>query len=182
MTPRTQTQPLDDPRMWRRLVALAHPDAGGGHELFVWTAAVKDAVCGGGLQLQAKPSPRWREASTRRPTPGPSAGPSAGDAKPRIPYPTGTDFGESTRRALRVEGQYASVLSLLGNCRSGGPGGYLAHEERRGACYRRLAAIGHLAGMSRRARSGWYRCAEAIPLSDRHASHILGQLNKRQAA
>ena len=33
VSPRTPTVPLDDPRMWRRLVARTHPDAGGDHEL-----------------------------------------------------------------------------------------------------------------------------------------------------
>ncbi len=171
--PRTQTQPLDDPRMWRLLVARTHPDAGGSGELFIFAGALKDAVCGGELQVQAKP-PRWREASARRPTPGPSA-----DAKPRIPYPTGTNFAEGTRRALRVEGPYASVLALLADCRKAG---HITHEECRGASYKRLAAIAHTWGMSKRMRVGWYRCAEAIPLSDWHASHILGKLNKRRAA
>jgi hypothetical protein len=174
MSPRTQTQPLDDPRMWRRLVALAHPDAGGGHELFIWTATVKDAVCGGGLQVQVKPEPSyhppWREASTSRPHPA--------DDKPRIPYPVGTDFEEGTRRALRVKGPYSPVLARLTSCY---PVPHLAYEEARGASYKRLAAIAHTYGMTSSERSGWYRCAESIPLSDRHAGHIISKL-KRPAA
>jgi hypothetical protein len=35
--------------------------------------------------------------------------------------------------------------------------------------------------MTKDERIGWYRVAEDLPLSDRHASHILGRL-KRQAA
>jgi len=176
MSPRTQTQPLDDPRMWRKLLGRSHPDAGGEGDLFIWTVAVKDAVCGGGLQLVAKPEPsyhpsRRREASTRHPTSG-------ADDKPRIPYPTGTSFEESTRRALRVVGPYAPVLARLTSCY---PVPHLAYEEARGASYKRLAAIAHTYGMTSSERSGWYRCAESIPLSDRHASHILGRL-KRQAA
>ncbi len=167
MTPRTQTRPLDDPRMWRRLVALAHPDAGGGHELFIWTATVKDAVCGGELQVQ----PRRGQAA-------PKASPWPADDKPRIPYPTGTSFEESTRRALSVEGPYSPVLARLTSCY---PVPHLAYEEARGASNKRLAAIAHAYGMTSPERSGWYRCAESIPLSDRHASHILGRL-KRQAA
>jgi hypothetical protein len=31
--------------MWRRLISRAHPDAGGDHELFIWTGAVRDVVC-----------------------------------------------------------------------------------------------------------------------------------------
>jgi hypothetical protein len=51
VTPRIQTLPLDDQKMWRRLVARTHPDAGGDHELIIWTGTIKDAVCGGELQV-----------------------------------------------------------------------------------------------------------------------------------
>ena len=172
MTPRTPTLPLDDQRMWRRLVARTHPDAGGDHELFIWTGVVKDAVCGGQLQVEPKPSPR--ASSARPPTPPP-------DDKPRIPYPTGADFEEITRVALRlaVDGQpYAGMLSLLVDCY---PLEHLAYAQERGASYKRLAAIAHTWGMSKAQRTGWYRVAEGIPLSDRHAGHILSKL-KRQAA
>ncbi len=175
MSPRTVAPPLDDPRLWRRLVARTHPDAGGDHELFIWCGVVRNAVCGGELRVQSKPEPsdhpaRRRAGSTSRPT--------HADDKPRIPYPTGADFNETTRQALRVDGPYASVLSLLADCY---PVGYLAQEQARGASYGRLAAIGHAHGMTKAERLGWYRCAEAIPLSDRHAAHILGRLKKRAA-
>ncbi len=167
MMARVPTLPPDHRGMWRRLVARAHPDAGGDHELLIWCGVVRNAVCGGELRVESKPQPsdnpsRRREGSTPHSTPA--------DDKPRVPYPVGTDFNETTRRALRVEGPYASVLSLLADCY---PQTHLAHEQARGACYKRLAAIGHLCGMGKLERTGWYRCAEAIPLSDRHASHIL---------
>jgi hypothetical protein len=174
VSPRTVAPPLDDPRLWRRLVARTHPDAGGDHELFIWCGVVKAAVCGGELRVEAKPQPS--DYPSRRRQPPPDAAP---DDKPRIPYPVGTDFEQATRAALEVEGPYAGVLSLLVDCR---PLHALLHEQNRGASYKRLAAIGHLAGMSKLERTGWYRCAEAIPLSDRHASHILGRLKKRWAA
>jgi hypothetical protein len=79
---------------------------------------------------------------------------------------------------LRVEGPYASVLSILVGCY---PLPHLAHEETRGASYARLAAIAHTWGMTKAERVGWYRVAEEIPLSDRHASHLLGRLKKRAA-
>ncbi len=169
MTPRTPTLPPTEPTMWRKLLARTHPDAGGSHELFVWTGALREMICGGQLQVAPKPRP-----TPQRP-PQSAAQP---DDTPRIPYPTGADFEEVTRRALQTEGPYASVLSLLSNCF---PLPHLAHEEARGASYKRLAAIGHAHGMTGPQRSGWYRCAESIPLSDRHAGHILSRL-KRQAA
>jgi hypothetical protein len=157
--------------MWRLLVARTHPDAGGDHELFIWTGTVKGAVCGGELRVEPKPEPRDNPSRRREPS-------TPADDKPRIPYPVGTDFEVVTRQALRVGGPYASVLSLLVDCY---PVGYLAQEQARGASYARLAAIGHLCGMGKLERTGWYRCAEAIPLSDRHAAHILGRLKKRAA-
>ena len=45
-----------------------------------------------------------------------------------------------------------------------------------GASYKRLTAIGHLAGFDKTAQVRWYRIAEEIPLSDRHAAHILSRL------
>ncbi len=169
MSPRTVAPPLDDPRLWRRLVARTHPDAGGEHELFIWCGVVRNAVCGGELRVDPKPT-----AGTSQLSPSPSPP----DDKPRVPYATGLDFEEVTRAALRETGPYASVLSLLADCY---PQSRLAHEQHRGACYKRLAAIGHLTGMGKLERAGWYRCAEAIPLSDRHASHMLGRLKRRAA-
>jgi hypothetical protein len=67
---RTPTHPPNDKGMWRRLVSRAHPDAGGDHDLFIWTVATRDAICGGELgaeiprrEHQDHP-PRRREAST----------------------------------------------------------------------------------------------------------------------
>ncbi len=169
--PRTVAPPLDDPRLWRRLVARTHPDAGGDHELFIWCGVVRNAVCGGELRVESKPQPS-HHSSRRRENSTPA------DDKPRIPYPTGLDFEAATRRALRVGGPYAAVLSLLADCY---PLPHLAHEQERGASYKRLAAIAHAHGMTPKERSGWYRCAESIPLSDRHAGHILSKLKKQAA-
>ncbi len=174
MSPRTVAPPLDDPRLWRRLLARTHPDAGGDHELFIWCGVVRTAVCGGELRVESKPQPSDNRSRRRENSPAPP------DDKPRIPYPAGLDFSETTRAALRVGGPYASVLSLLADCYPQ-PTGPLAHEQARGASYARLAAIGHLCGMGKLERTAWYRCAEAIPLSDRHASHLLGRLKRRAA-
>ncbi len=170
MSPRTVAPPLDDPRMWRRLVASTHPDAGGDHELFIWTGTIRDAVCGGELRVESKPQPSDNPSRRREP--------STPDDKPRIPYPPGTDFEELTRQALRVGGPYAAVLSLLASCH---PLTHLAHEEARGASYKRLAAIAHTFGMTKAERIGWYRVAEDLSISDRHAGHILSKLKKQAA-
>lgn len=160
---RIPTRPLDDPRMWRRAVAAAHPDKSGeDHDLCVWMQALREAVCEGGLE--AEPNLR-SEPRSDQPSP---------DEPARVPYPPDADFEEATSRALRraknALEKYGRLLWLLADCF---PLPRLGHEERRGASYKRLAAIGHTAGMTREERSGWYRIAEDVPLSDRHAGHIL---------
>ena len=167
MSPRTPTLPPTEPTMWRKLLARTHPDAGGSHELFIWTNALRETVEG------TLARPRYEAPRYEPPPP---------DDKPRIPYPAGTDFEEVTRTALRmaeVSGPYGDALSLLVDCY---PLEHLVHEQGRGASYKRLAAIAHTWGMSKEERSGWYRVAEGIPLSDRHAGHILSKLKRRQAA
>ena len=44
MSPSTPTLPVTGPRRWRRLFARTHPDAGGDHELFIWTSSVHEHV------------------------------------------------------------------------------------------------------------------------------------------
>ncbi len=169
---RTPTLPPDHRGMWRRLISRAHPDAGGDHELFIWTGAVRDVVCGPKLRAGAQISDpdvhpsRHRETSERS------------DEPARVPYPAGANFAALTGRALQVGGEFAPVLGLLRDC---WPVEGLAHEQGRGASYKRLAAIGHAWGMTKAERVRWYRVAESIPLSDRHAGHILAR-SKRSAA
>lgn len=167
--PHTTTRPPDDPKMWRRLIARTHPDAGGDGELFIWTTVLKSRVCGGELRIEPKPPPRSPE-------------PRPADDKPRVPYPAGPySFEEITRTALRRGAcgmPYGRVLSLLADCK---PLEHLAYEQERGASYKRLAAIAHAWGMTKAERVGWYSVAEALPLSDRHAGHILARLKRRAA-
>ncbi len=100
----------------------------------------------------------------------------------RVPFPTGTPFDGLTAAALEragaVDELYGQLLLLLEDCH---PLNHLAYEEQRGASYKRLAAIGHMIGMTKAQRIGWYQVAESIPLSDRHAGHLIKRL-KEQAA
>jgi hypothetical protein len=165
---RTPTLPPTEPAMWRKLLARTHPDSGGDHDLFIWTGALRDVVCGSNMFTVAG-------ARGEKP-PGPRPGK---DDKPRIPYPTGADFEEGTAEALRIAEEmgefhlYGRLLGMLSDCERME---HYAPQEERGATYKQLAAIGHAARMSGPERSGWYRCAESIPLSDRHAGHILEKL------
>ncbi len=56
--------------------------------------------------------------------------------------------------------------------------GPLLLQQRRGATYRTLAAVGHAAGMNKAGRAVWYALAEEVPLSQRHAGHILTKLKE----
>lgn len=49
----------------------------------------------------------------------------------------------------------------------------------RGASYDSLDLIADLAGVHDDERLRWYRVAEAIPLTDRHAHHIIDKLKRR---
>jgi hypothetical protein len=166
---RTPTLPLDDHRMWRRLVGLAHPDAGGDHELFIWTVATRDAVCGE-LRAEIPRVERWA--------------PSTQGTGERVPFDEDASLEVLTDRAVAmaeaVAEPFGFLLRQVADCYavSEGP---LYVQQRCGASYRSLAAIGHTVGMSKAERVQWYRIAEAIPLSQRHAGHILSQLKRRAA-
>jgi hypothetical protein len=155
--------------MWRRLIARTHPDAGGSHELFIWAGSVRESVCSGSTSsVPQSESPR-----PQRPTSKPDPD--------RVPYSPYAYFSETTAAALRRARKgdvYGDLLALLQDCK---PLEHLANEQQRGASYKRLAAIGHMVDMSKEERIGWYRVAESIPLSDRHAGHIIKRLKERAA-
>lgn len=165
----TPTVPLDDKTMWRKALARTHPDAGGEHELFIWIQEVRDAMCNDGGSFTEHRPPRWEP----RPEPEPRIVHEDG----RVLFPEFTDFADLTRRALaaaeETAGIYARPLRLLHDCR---PIEWLAREQERGASFKQLASIGHAFGMNGRERGTWYEIAKSIPLSQRHAGHIISKL------
>lgn len=174
---RTPTLPPTDQKMWRKLIAAAsHPDRNGDHELCVWTQALRDHVLAGGETPGARPEPD---------PPGPrrEQNSTADGASPdRVPFQRGANdlhFKALTRRASamadEVDAPYARLLRMLTDCQ---PSPMHETQERSGASYKRLAAIGHKCEMTKRERVGWYRVCESIPLSDRHAGHILSKLKQ----
>jgi hypothetical protein len=150
--------------MWKKLLARAHPDAGGDHELFVWARSLQEKVCG------RPPAPR---ASTPKEEPA------------RVPFDWDGSFDELTERALDkadamaeeedVELIYVRLLFHLEDCEELED---WTRQQTQGATYKTLAAIGHAAGMDAAQRSCWYKVAERIPLSQRHAGHILTRLKE----
>lgn len=162
------TLPLDDKKMWRRLIALTHPDRGGDHEFCIWTQTMREHIC---------------KHVTVRHTPPPKSEPRTVYEDGRVPFPDLADFAALTRRALEVaeemDGVFAVPLRHLATCR---PMRHLAHEQERGATYKRLAYIAHICIMTKAERVEWYRVAESIPLSDWHAGHIIAAAKRYGAA
>jgi hypothetical protein len=170
----TPTLPPDDHGMWRRLLARAHPDSGGTHELFIWAGTVRDVVCDFSLPRAGNPEPddhpsRRREAST----------PSAGE---RVPFDEDAFLEVLTDRAVAmaeaVAEPYGFLLRQVADCEPA-EDGPLRDQQRCGASFKSLAAIAHRVGMTKAERIQWYRIAEAVPLSQRHAGHILSRLKRR---
>jgi len=170
--PRTPTLPPTEPVMWRKLLARAHPDAGGDHDLFIWARNLHDVVCAS--VLTNTPPPKAAQSST--PWEGPA----------RVPFDEAFerahDFDDLTRQAVAlsntVDAAFARLLLSLEDCEEEDEDSPLFTQQQLGATYKTLAAIGHAAGMNGAERSGWYKLAEQIPLSQRHAGHILTRLKK----
>jgi hypothetical protein len=100
----------------------------------------------------------------------------------RVPFDAPANFEILTEKALRTaerEPPYVGrLLRLLADCR---PLAELAHEQERGAHYDRLDLIADLADVHDDERLRWYRVAEGVPLTDRHARHIIDKLKRRRA-
>src|SRR5215217_5366852 len=168
---RTATHPPDHRGMWRRLVGRAHPDTGGDGNLFIWAMATRDAICGGEFGSDIPRRERCEQ-------------PSRSSASECIPFDEDAFLEVLTDRALAmaeaVAEPFGFFLRQVADCYpvEDGP---LYDQQRRGASYRTLADIGHTVGMSKEERIQWYRIAEAIPLSQRHAGHILSRIKRRAA-
>jgi hypothetical protein len=177
VSPRTVSPPPTDRRMWRRLIARAHPDTGGADDLFVWARSVYEHVVGDRIE------DRRTRAERRRPPPHPTTGERIDFTRA---FDVADDFEDLTERivALADSGglpeRYASLLRLIADC-CPAQDGPLYRAQHQGATYKTLAAIGHRVGMDAAQRGRWYEVCEAIPLSQRHAGHIMSKI-KREAA
>jgi hypothetical protein len=175
VSPRTLTPAPTDRSMWRRLLRVVHPDTGGGHDLFIWTSALQEHVVGDHVEEpRREPPPHYAQTE-------------------RVDFSGAFNRFDSheelTRHAVKVsesgaiDEPYRSILGLLRDCYPAAPTDTrLTRTESQGASYKQLAYIGHLAGMGGPARMEFYRVAEAIPLSQRHAGHIIAKLKQEEAA
>jgi hypothetical protein len=175
---KTLTPAPTDRSMWRRLLRVVHPDTGGEHDLFIWTSALQEHVVGDQIE-----EPRGR----RDPS-----GATHYQQTERVDFAEAfnrfASHEELTRHALKVaesgaiEGPYRTILGLLRDCYPAAPTDTpLPRAEHQGASYKQLAYIGHLAGMDGASRMEFYRVAEAIPLSQRHAGHLISRLQQEAA-
>jgi hypothetical protein len=91
----------------------------------------------------------------------------------------------TVRRAVSVsqhaEEPHRSVLVLLIDCPAD-ERGLAAAKQERGATYKQLGQIARVVGMTEGERLRWYDLARSIPLSEKHASHIIGRLDRGEAA
>jgi hypothetical protein len=173
---RTVTARPTDRRYWKRLLRCVHPDHGGDAELFVWVRELQQHVAGDDVE-----PPRREYEPPRRTTTQDS---------PRIDYTNAFDksgsFEDLTRQAVamaeQVQEPYASVLRLLADCREVAEvAGPTYRQQFTGASFKSLAAIAHKVSMSYEERQRWYELCASIPLSQRHAGHILSKLQREAA-
>jgi hypothetical protein len=176
MSPATLTAPPTDHTMWRKLLFRVHPDQGGDGELFIWVRNLQEHIVGDGMEDA-------RSSHDRRQPPHPTTG-------ERVPYEAAFgkagSFAELTRQAVmmaeHVGGPYASLLRMLADCYEVSEAALSPYRwQHQGASYKQLAYIAHLAGMTKSQRTHWYEICRAIPLSQRHAGHILSWLQERAA-
>ena len=170
--PRTLTYPPTDRSMWRRLLRHVHPDTGGDEELFVWCRYLQEHVTGAVVEEAPRQTQQHSTAGDRLDF-------SEAFAKAQ-------SFAELTRIAVSVAdavgGPYARLLRFLGDCYEASQAHpTLYRQQHHGATYKQLAAIAYKAGMTKQERIQWYRVAESLPLSQRHAGHIIGRLQEKAA-
>jgi hypothetical protein len=158
--------------MWKRLLLRVHPDQGGDESLFVWARLVQEIVCSKGEEED--PPPRRSSQPKQRRQQGP----------PRMQFDALLDFEELTEKAVAlaatVDPPYARLLAMLEDLEEVDEDDPLYTQQMLGCTYKTLAAIGHAAGLDGTERTGWYRVAESIPLSQRHGGHILSNLKRKE--
>jgi len=95
-------------------------------------------------------------------------------------------FTELTRQAVRLarklDPKFGRLLRMLSDCTEVGPEDAAGHRSQSvGAMYKQLAYIAHLAGLDGGTRQEWYSVAESIPMSQRHAGHLIKKLKEGNA-
>lgn len=169
--------PLHDKAMQRQLRARVHPDAGGSHELSIWTAALLEHVesCADVVLCRAHSTQTTQDRSAPYTGNGNGSGQSGEDSA-RVPFEAPVDHVALLIRALdlgqELLGPVGNVLLLLSDYQQATSGrGQLA--EQRGASYKQLKYLAVLAEIPAREV---YAVAERVPLSQAMAHHIITTL------
>jgi hypothetical protein len=167
--------PVWDKQMWAKLLRIAHDD----ETLYRWVQALREHVAGD------EPVDVRTNVERRLP-------PAHKKTGERLDFTRGIEYGtfdELTRRALRIADDdrtpepYAGLLALLSDCRPAAHDDHvLRRQEREGTTYKSLAAAAFAAGLSRDERVTFYRLAEKVPLSQRHASRTWQRLGQEHTA
>jgi hypothetical protein len=122
--------------MWRQLLALAYPDAGGEYELFVWIQGLHEHAAGDAIDPPVYERPR-------RTTNGDSS-------RARVPFESAFgragSFAELTLQVVAIAGhvdpEYGGLLRLLSDGEEATHGTF-RKQHHQGATYRTLAAIAY---------------------------------------
>ena len=180
-----------DSRMWRRLLARAHPDSGGDHELFVWTQSVREVVerhhQSPAKDLIEEMISEWIQKPPEPRKPRKKKPWSERRSKNRIPFETDLTFDELTARALKTAKElaepYERIFSLLVGCEApaADEGPEAAAEAQTGAGYAVLADVGRALGLDKRGRYPIYRHSEEVSLTHRHARYLLREAERLSA-
>jgi len=174
--------------MPRQLRARVHPDAGGSHELSIWTAALLEHVesCADVVLCSAHSTQTTQDRSAPytgnvQGNGGHASASSGGEDVARVPFPYPVDHAELLVRALEVvlgdedlDDHVAGLLCLLGSYEQATSGrGRLA--ESRGASYKQLRFLAALANLEPKAV---YDLGERVPLSQGMCHHMISKLKE----
>jgi hypothetical protein len=161
--------PLGDRRLNRLLLARTHPDAGGSHELSLYTQALLERAEGCRCPSVGSASEASSERFARE------------DAPARVAFDFHGDHVVLIRRAAEIgsemldsdiEDMHGGLLfALLGYQQATSKRGKLA--ERRGATYKQLK---YVAVLSELEPQDVYAVAERIPMSQAMAHYLISEL------
>jgi hypothetical protein len=151
-----------------------HPDTYGDEDLFVWCRHLQEYVTSD--HIEESPSYVRRQPPRHHP-------PQTERLDFTSAYERFASHRDLTRHIVDVAQDYgepyASVLLLLSDCYFAAPSEVmLSRQEAIGASYKQLAYVAHLAGMNSAQRTRFYRVAEELLLSQRHAGHLIGRLQQ----
>jgi hypothetical protein len=146
--------PLDDRRMWRRVAALVHPDAGGDHEAFLFVTAVRETL--EALPSRCSCNPLAGQHNRRHA--GQSAyireAPYTADATARVPFSAPVNHGAlldlAVREGKRRTDEIGALLTMLASYKQNTSGRHQPAEQR-GSTFKQLKYLSILAGVDAKA-------------------------------